>query len=263
MVNEQLAETIWRRWSFLEYMQDGASTKEELVDEVGCSKQNMYKRTGELKDLGLVRQEQDEYSLTLYGKLALQRFQELKEAEKYEDLLTTESIESDLPPHVIEGAEFMLSDTAIPDEPFAHIDKQLHGSDVVEGFSCALFSPNRVKSYYEATVEKNTRLDAVANQRVVDYILLEHRDTAVTAFQAGDITVHVTDEDIPFSVMVFDRNKIIVLANESTAEAKEIVSIKGTIVNDSNDAVDWALERFEEYKKNSRRVVLGDIDREA
>lgn len=259
--NEQLTETVWRRRQFLEHMQHGAITKEELVEELGCSKQNMYKRTGELKELGLVKQEQDKYSLTLYGELALQRFQELKEAREYEGLLTTESIEGVLPPHVIEGAEFMLSDSAIPDEPFAYIDKQLHGSDVVEGFSCALFSPNRVSSYYEAVVDKNTRLDAIANRQVVDYILLEHMDTAVTAFESGNITVHVTHQDIPFSVMIFDRNKIIVFANESTAEAKEIASIKGIIINDSTDAVDWALKQFEEYKENSERITLNDITR--
>lgn len=256
---EYLTETVWRRHNFLSSLSSEQKTKEELADTLDCTQQNIYKRGNELKEKSLIEYNEGEYSLTLYGKLVLERYNELNEITEYEDLLTTKSIHKEIDPKIIYGAEFLHSNSTLPEKVFRYIDRELEDCELLEGFTCTLFSPNRVKTYIRAMQEYELDIKGVIHSRVMDYLLSEHSDEIPTVEDSGKLTAWITDEHMPYSLLLLDRSKVIILIFNTDTDIKNIISIKGLIVNDSNEAVNWAKYRFEEYKKDSKKVELNEL----
>ncbi|MDY7081232.1 MAG: DeoR family transcriptional regulator [Halobacteria archaeon] len=254
-VPDDIIEAVWRRQEFIEVLSEDTKTKRNLVEELDYSEQTVYKRLKELRENNLIRRSDGAYSLTPFGKLVFDKFAEIEDICDLDEILTKKSHE-EIDSRVLEGANVIQSDDEFPQRPLNYITDRLMDSDLVEGFSCTLFSPSRVEAYQEAVVENGVKLKTVTNPEVIMYLTSEHSEEISSAIKSGNMTVWLTDKDIPFSTIIFDKSEIGVVIFESNTDAKGIMEIKCVVTNDSESAVNWALEKTRWYIENSSKIDI-------
>jgi DNA-binding transcriptional ArsR family regulator len=109
MDGEDLAELLRLRHDLLRALAADPRPRHELVDAVPDSKSTVYKGLSQLREAGFVRREEAGFAPTLFGVLALARYDALAGTAAFGDLL------ADLPggtvaPDALVGAEVVRPD---------------------------------------------------------------------------------------------------------------------------------------------------------
>lgn len=255
-----LIETIWRRYDFLKALQKDTKTKNELIEELGYSEQTVYKRIRELKKQNLVQQTQNEYRLTLYGHLAINKFNKIENTSKYTELLTDTNLNKELDIEIIQEATFLQRKGNNPDNLLNYFDEKLRNSKLVQSFTSTLFSPSRIDTYEQQIEEKNLDIEVVIQSDIYEYLLSEHRNTVISIMDSGSVQGWVTEEKIPFGVVILDNEEIFINAFDSPRDTTQgTISMKGLIHTTSTPAVNWAKQKMKEYKKESKQIQRKEL----
>lgn len=235
------------RHEVLALIADGTCSQQQIADQTSASQSTISRALTRFKDLGLVRETDNQYELTLLGNLVHQQFKTC--VQEVEQLYTAEDILNDLPadvpfnPAVLTDADITISQPHAPD---AGLDPVLR---LTQEATCIKAAAATIHAGYADTFDAqmaNSDLNAefVMTEAVVDQSRTMYENRDPTAVCTGRLDLYVTGENIPYSLMLIETEDdvytaIIVSSHSGT---------HGTITTSNSTASKWARNQYEEIK---------------
>lgn len=244
-------ETVARRQSYIETLQDDPLTKPVIVDRLDASRSTVDRAIRELEDLRLVRRTPDGFVTTLLGSVCLSEYQSY--ADHMETVSVSSEVMSALPDdcsfttELLEESEVVVAEPSMPDRPLNRAVEILKRSDRVRGLS-----PVALKRYvdtcHDQLVEDALEADFVLSERAAETLVTNYSKELDEALRSGNLSVSVADGPLPYGLLVADRGEgplVALLAHTDTG-------LRGLLGSTSEDAVAWAEGIYDRYCSRSR-----------
>lgn len=250
---DDLVAILSRRHDILRALLEEPRERHRIVDSLEQSKSTVYKGVSQLQEHGLIEQTSAGLEPTLFGIVALERYEELARTAAIGDQLAT------LPPGTIDpsalvGAEAVVPDRQSVDRHLARLERILRTADSLRGFSRAV-SPEQTAIFHDRTVGDQLTAELVLPTEIVTHL---HR-TDPTGFEetleAPNVTYYHVDRTLPITLFL------------ATSQAGTEVCIglgdgglsTGLIVNDTVESRRWAEAEFERLKHAADRVTMESL----
>lgn len=246
MNGDELVELLLRRHDLLRALAEDPRERHVLADALPDSKSTVYKGVTQLTEAGLLAEGPDGLTPTLRGRLALARYGELAAVADL-DLL------DGIPGEAIDPDSLVGATVVRPDETDAerHLDAfwdLLDGATAVEGLA-PVVSPGYVERFGEY-VAGGLSADLVLPADLTAHLRAEHAP-ALDRLGEADVRLRETPEELPFGLLVVDSPDGEVVA----IELREGGLVTGILVNDTPDAVRWARDTIERYRRDADRFL--------
>lgn len=245
--------TVVKRAETLDRLARGPTSKRDLRDDLGVSRSTVYKAVRELEEQNLVAEEGGTIRLTLYGRLIVNRYRSfagtVEDTARQQSLLGVLSHDAPVTTDLLVGADAVLAEPVAPDRPLNYLEDLIRASDRIVGFAPTAFR-RYVELFHEQLVADALTADIVFERSVVDHLWADYADRFRKSVEADCYSLWVTDEPLPFGLVVAegDRDEVAVVAYDEELDAK------GVITNDAPAALDWGRDVFEQYRANATRV---------
>jgi predicted transcriptional regulator len=250
MDGEQLVELLQHRHGLLGELIDRPRPRHELVDAVESSKSTVYKGLSQLEEAGLIDQRSEDRRLTptLFGVLALTRYDSLVETAGVADLLVGLP-GSAVAPGALVGAEVVRPDETDAERHLEALWSLLEGTEGVRGVA-PVVSPGYVERFREF-LETGAEAELVLPESVLRALQQDRPDAIETISRRTDL--YGTSDAMPFGVLVTrgDRPRMAI-------ELRDGPLVAGLIVNDTPDALVWGEATYETYRTSASRLDPGE-----
>lgn len=245
MDGADLTELLRLRHDVLRALVDEPRPRHELVDALPDSKSTVYKGLTQLEEAGLVERAEVGFAPTLFGVVALARYDALVETAGYGDLL------ADLPGDAVDPAALVGASVVRPDDSDAerHLEAVwdlLAGADRVHGVA-PVVSPGYVDRF-RAILDTGLDAELVLPAAVVETLRRDHA-TALAAV-AERASLYETTEPVPFGVIVTDGSPA-----RMAIELRDGPLITGLVTNETPVAADWARATVDRYREEATPVT--------
>lgn len=246
-------EIVVKRASFLDRLASGPTDKRDLRDDLDVSRSTVYKAMRELEDAKLAEEADEGCRLTLFGRLLVEEYGAF--GQTVADVRGCESLLSVLPPDApvttaaLVGADRVVAERHAPNRPVGRIERVVRNADRVVGFSPVVLA-QYVNLFHEQVVSEGLVAELVLERPVVEYMWEDHNDLFAEALDTGRLSVWVTDESLPFGLLIGegDSDEVVVIAYDRGGE------LRGVIANDTVAALDWSDEVFRAYRSRAEQV---------
>lgn len=248
-----LVEIVSRRHGTLRALLDDPMERHLLVDELEKSKSTVYKGVSQLQDRGLITSTSDGLRPTLFGIVALERYEELARTAKIGDLL------ADLPPGTIAPAALVGAEAVVPDRQWvdrhlARLERVFERADSIRGFSPGV-SPEQTTTFHDRTVDDQLAAELVLPREILLHLHRADPTGLEDTIRADNVTYHQTDRDLPISLFLARSGE----GTEVCIGLGEEGLMTGLLVNETAESVRWAEREFERVKQAADRVTIDDI----
>lgn len=253
---DELTELLTRRHGILRSLLEEPMERHVLVDELADSKSTVYKGLTQLEERGLVTSTAAGLRPTLFGIVALERYEELARTARIGDVL------ADLPPEVVDpsalvGAEAVVPDRRSVDRHLARLERILRTVDSIRGFAPAV-SPRTVAAFHDRITDDGLSAELVLTDAIVDYLRGDHPTVLEDCLAVEFVTLYRTDASMPFVLLLATSSSgtdvCIDLGRDGLATA--------LIVNDTAESRRWAEAEFARLKENAEPVSLDALPTE-
>ena len=246
-----LLRLLAHRGALLNRIAEGVHDRRDLVDELGVSRSTVNRGIRDLEDAGLVEEGSDGFSVTRYGRLALEVYRTGEGLETVEPLL--ERLPADVPLGTIRNAAVVMAEPPLPQRPIDDIVAMMDGAA-----EAVALAPAVLPALVEATIERVERDDLDATVVVDETVLgglLSERPDAVSAGAATDgYTLLRTERVVTFGLLVVDDRVASIGVHDDTGR------LLGLLINEDRETVEWARETFEAYREDAEPVRAADVD---
>ncbi|QKY19664.1 HTH domain-containing protein [Halolamina sp. CBA1230] len=249
-------QILSKRQQVLEQLLNEPQTKPELVEALPCSRSTVDRAIEELQEIGCVERTAPNSSLyrgTTLGELMLQTHQEylgrLQQYEEARPILTELPDDAPIGEDIIRDADVYRS-VKSPDIAFRPGQRLMQDATKMVGTAPVVYR-EFFEEYIDRLNQGSFEFEVIIESEVLELIEQEYSDEfdALTNFDA--VTVYRTYESFPYGLWVMDRPDSdtagITFYNEG--------GVPGAIVNDSDDAVEWAAEQYAQYKHAASKIV--------
>ncbi|MFW5950063.1 MAG: helix-turn-helix transcriptional regulator [archaeon] len=249
-------EILYKRHQVLERLLNEPHTKPELVDALPCSRSTVDRAVGELLEIDCVERtapNSSQYRGTTLGELMLQTHQEyLGRLQKYQEvrpILTELPSDAPLSDDIIRGADVYRS-VRSPDIAFRPGKELKQDATKVIGTAPVVYG-----EYFEEITNLQKQdpfeFEVIIQSALMESIHEHYSEEFNTLTDFDSVTVYQTEEPLHYGLWVMELPSTdtagITFYNEG--------GVPGTIVNDSDDAVEWATEQYNLYKQAASKVV--------
>lgn len=247
---DDLIEILSRRHGILRSLLEAPKERHVLVDDLEDSKSTVYKGVSQLQERRLVEPTDEGLRPTLFGIVALERYDELARTAAIGAQL------SELPPGTIDpaalvGAEAVVPDRQSVDRHLARLERIIRTADSLRGFSRAV-SPDQTAIFHDRTVDDELSAELVLPREILAHLHRTDPAGLEETVRADNVTYYRVDRDLPISLFL-----------ASSAEGTEVCiglsdgSLStGLLVNDTAESRRWAEAEFERLKRSAERVTL-------
>ncbi|WP_435178093.1 helix-turn-helix transcriptional regulator [Halorussus sp. AFM4] len=246
--------TVVKRRPFLDRLADGPTAKRDLRDELDVSRSTVYKAVRELEEQGLVAETDGGVRLTLVGRLLADEYRtfETHAAGIHDCAGLLSVLPADAPVTVdpVLGAETVLAERHAPTRPVEYIEDLVRSADRVVGASPVVLA-QYVDVFHEAIVSGGLTADLVLEAPVVEYMREDHADRLGEALDTGRLTIHQTDETLPFGFVASEEEGLVLIVYDESGE------LRGVLLNDAREAVDWGESTFRAFREGAEGPRLG------
>jgi predicted transcriptional regulator len=244
MDGEDLTELLRRRHRLLRALAEEPRPRHVLVDLVDDSKSTVYKGLTQLEEAGLIERGEAGFSPTLYGVLALARYDALAGTAAFGDLLDGLSGDA-VDPAALVGAEVVRPDETDAERHLDALWRVLDDARSVRGVA-PVVSPGYVERF-RAYVDGGLEAELVLPMAVVDSL---RADPDVLADVAARATLYETEWTVPFGLLVTDGDD-----PQVVVELRDGPLVTGLVTNDTPAALAWAESTFERFRADAARVT--------
>ncbi|RXK49420.1 helix-turn-helix transcriptional regulator [Halorientalis pallida] len=247
MNGEDLTELLRLRHGVLRALTEQPRPRYELVDALPDSKSTIYKGLSQLQEAGLVERVEDEFRPTLFGVVALSRFDELADTARFGDLL------ADFPGGTVDPTALAGATVVRPDETDVerHLDavwELLENADRVRGVT-PVVSPGYVEQF-RALLDGGLGAELVLPEAVLDSLRDDHADALTAVAARADL--YETTATVPFGVLV-----TVDTPRRMAIELRDGPLITGLVTNDTPSACDWAEATVDRFQDDAVRIGTG------
>ena len=241
-----LVELVARRHGILRVVSETPRERHELVDDFEDAKSTVYKGVAQLLEMGLVEQTDDGLRPTLFGSVALRRYEELARTAELRPVLDDLPAES-IDPVVFVGSEFVTPDAGSVGRHLEYAHQPLETADDVRGV-VPVASTENIAVVSDRVNSGELTAEFVLSGELADS-LRRRQDDAVTSLLDSGTVLWRTVSHVPFGVFV-------VRGPESRMgiEFRDGNLVTGLLLNETVESIDWAEERISRYRSNAERV---------
>lgn len=254
-VDPPLLDTIARRASLLKKILDGCTDKRELKQSLDISRSTIDRAVRRLSDEGVVRYQNGECTVTLFGQLALEEYERLKtryEAlDKSKPLLQVLNPDIPLDPRVLDGAHIILSEKPAPHTPINHLDDLLEQCHSIIGFSPVVL-PRCVEVLYEHTVERGVETELILDGDLVKYLWTAYQSKLQDVLERENTIVCRIDESSKIGVVVVDNEQVWIGVYDDGG-------LEGAIINNDQFTLAWATDMLQTYRSGAEKISVDHI----
>lgn len=244
MDGDELAELLRLRHGVLQAVVEAPRPRHELVDALSDSKSTVYKGLSQLEAAGLVERSEDGFVPTLFGTVALARYDALADTAAFGDLL------ADVPAGAVDPAALVGAEVVRPDETDVerHLDalwELLADAEHARGVS-PVVSPGYVERF-RALLDRGLTAELVLPTTVVRSLRDEHPDALAAV--AERTTLHESTASLPFGVVVTEGEH-----PRMAIELRDGPLVTGLLTNDTPDALRWAEATVDRFRAEATAV---------
>lgn len=245
---DELVEVLSRRHNILRSLLDAPKERHLLVDHLDDSKSTVYKGVSQLQELSLIESTSEGLRPTLFGIVALERYDELARTARLGELL------ADLPPEAIApsalvGAEAVLPDSRSVDRHLVRGKTMLRNAERICGFSPAI-SPEYVSLLHQRIVNDGVSVELVLTEEIATHLRQEYATVVEDVLSAKNVSLYRTESELPFTLLLVSSTD----SKEFCIEPDEEGLATGLIINDTTNGLRWAETVHEREKRAAERV---------
>lgn len=246
---ERLIEVLSKRNDTLRVLLDSPKERHVLVDYLDDSKSTVYKGVSQLQEIGLIKSTPDGLQPTLFGVVALERYDELAQTADFRELLI------DLPPGSIEpdaliGAEVVLPDNTAVDRHLVRLEEMLQNGESIRGFSPAI-SPDYVSILHQRVVNDDLTAEFILPTEILIEFRKEYPTIGDDLLSAENATLYRTEDKLPFTLLVVISDGEPIVGIEMGDNGLAV----GIIINDTPQCLQWAEATYEHHHRTAERIT--------
>jgi len=251
-------EVLERRFEVLQQLGDSPATKPELVEKLATSRSTVDRAINDLVDVKCVTAESGQYRATTAGRLALRehsRYRETAHAvQETTNLLNHLPADTEIDVDLLDGATATMAEDHAPDQALVPSIEILDRATCLRGLAPVVlnFYPELLSNRF---TESELTVEIVAETAVLS-TLPDIPSLSGTALHEMDgLTFYETDDGLPYALWLMDTPE------ESYAgiTAYDSGGVAGVLINDTDAAVQWAQERYEQYRENAQLVSASEL----
>lgn len=258
-------KTVADRADFLDLLTDRRLPKRAIVEELDRSRSTVNRAIGRLRTAGLVEETADGCRTTLVGRLALEEYR--RYVDRSADVLAAEKAlsvlppEADVPLHAVAGGQVYSAGGNRPYEPFERAYAVLEEGSTLRA-CLRTVSNRRTLEVLRESAEQNRRIEIVFSAALFRRLYTDWRDLIEALVDSDSFSGYVTDDPVPFAVLLSSRKA------DGTAPNAEVAIVTytddnelgGVIVNDEPSAVVWGRKQYRRCREAARpfRAVLSE-----
>lgn len=246
---EHLIEVLSKRHNILRSLLDSSKERYVLVDYLDDSKSTVYKEVSQLQEIGLIESTPDGLQPTLFGVVALERYDELAQIVDFRELLIDLS-PGTIEPDALVGAEVVRPDNTAVDRHLVRLEEMLHNGESIRGFSPAI-SPDYVSILHQRVVNDDLTAEFILPTEILIEFRKEHPSIGDDLISAENVTLYQMEDKLPFAVLLVtsvDEQKVGIEMGDNGLAA-------GVIINDTPQCLQWAEATYEHYQQTAERVT--------
>lgn len=246
---KDLLHVLARRGDLLDCLWEGVQEKRELEVRLGQSRSTLNRGLNDLEENHLVAEQPDGYAVTPAGEIARQLYVQLcRPFAETLPVLAYLSPEDPLDPAFVRGADVTRATPPNPDAPLDRLRDLVGDCQKIEGMS-PIGLARHLDFFGIRNAEEGSPAEFVFDEECLDHLWDACPDEMRTAVESDRCTLLEADDAPPFSLVVVDEATAWLGIHDAEG------AVKGAIVNDSDDAVDWARDAYQRYREHSERVV--------
>lgn len=239
---EEVVGLLRRRSEVLRSLVDAPKERHEVVDEFDEAASTVYEGLAQFQERGLVTSTADGLRPTLFGVVALERYDELVRTADFGEVL------ADLPPGTVDpsalvGADAVLPDRRAVDRPLVRLEEILRDAGSIRGFAPAV-SPRMGALFHDRIVDDGIPVEIVLPSDIVESLHREHQTTFEETVSAPSATYFRTDEALPFTLLLVSSSA----GTQVCIDVEEAGLVTGLVVNDTAESRRWAEAAYERRK---------------
>lgn len=252
-ISPPLLEIVARRACVIKRLLENHADKRELEATLDVSRTTVDRAVSSLCDAECVVCRDGKWEVTLLGQLAYEEYELL--TARYDGLTAAQLLLLHLPPgtsldvRLLVDAEVLLAEPPAPHAPTAQLEDLLQHSDQIKGLSSVVL-PRYVPLFHHHIVERETDTDLILGAELVEYLWASHPSETSAVLDTDNGMIWWLKQRPPFGFVLIDEEVV------WFAVYDEDGGFKGTIVNDSDAAITWAIEVFHSYRQQAEQVLV-------
>lgn len=226
----------------------------DLVEETEHSRRTINRAVTELEAKNFVERGSNGIEATTAGRLARERLDrflaELDDVLVSQEVLEHLPADADIDPTVVAGGDTLLASEPASFRPLERMHEELIAADRYRALVPTLKDARHVRLLYEHVISRGNPAELVVTPEVFD-TLREEFPRRMAAMAEVDTFSLLVGPVPPFNLGLFERNET---EDGWTSVAHLVVltesgGVHGSIVNDTDAAVEWAEVQYETYRK--------------
>lgn len=253
--DRSLEDVVRTREPFLRSILESPKRKRDLIDDVDASRSTVDRAIRDLADSGLIERGEDGYEATLAGRTtlcAVERYhRRLREVEGGVDVLGQVPADVSIPDRFLDGAEIRRASPEVPDDVIRRMLDSVESAAEVRSVTPVVLS-GYFGRFYEAATANGTTVEMLIDRQVVERLLgsPETREQFLETLADERVERRSTDVQFPYGLWVTEAEAGVVLYSDT--------GVRGVIVNDAEDAIEWATTKFERLAEGAEPIEISD-----
>lgn len=253
-------EVVARRVEFIDLLDDeGPLETRDIVDALDHSRSTVTRALRDLREATLIEKTADGYDVTLPGVMgaaAYHRYRTASEAVLTSKRMLTSIPESHAPPiDLLVGADTTLAETDFPIRPLEAVSDRIRNADVVQAYLPTLMNTHLLRVWHRAVVAGAVEGKAIVDPDLLTVLKGQYPQMLAEMAASEEFSAFATSGP-PYGVVLTttgDTTTVSVIVYEAGT------TIRGTLTNDSEAAVEWARNEFERLVREAVEVTA-DLD---
>lgn len=251
---EAVLDLVAKRSDFLELLDGDRIPKRTITDELDCSRSTVNRVVATLADAGLVDDAPGGCQTTYVGSLLLDQYDEYVQTATNvlagRDLLSSMSLDADLPPKVLADAEVSMAGGSNPYEPYHAIEKLLERAvGQVRVYVPTFSNPRGIGLAQDLATTLD--LELVFDGELLGELRADIPEEMAALFELEQFTGYQTTSGPEYTIFVVDTESGTEGAIVAHSTEQELV---GCLVTDNPAATRWMDRRYSEIRAESERL---------
>jgi predicted transcriptional regulator len=236
----ELARILLRRREVLGAVCDGSGDKRAIVEQLDIPRSTLDDVMRELSEAGLVRYADGEWVPTTVGRCArevhegyVERIAGLAGAATVLEPLS----DPDIDPAVLDGCTVLEPDAVLPDRNVTAFTERVRNATSLRGLVPQALAGHVPSVHEEMVGDQEMTTELVFDTAVYDELLDIYPERTAVALDHDGISMYRASLDTEYGLWIADGNSVGVIVYAGGGA-------RGILMNDSDAAVEWAVERF-------------------
>jgi predicted transcriptional regulator len=251
---DTLADVLAKRRGPLRALLEEPRDKRDLVTALDIPRSTLDRAIRELEGLGLVEYDGGVYRPTLFGRTALEEHDRyrrtLSDLADAKNVLEPLSVDSPLGREFLEGATALASMPHAPDGIVQELMRSVRSAKLVRGVAPVALT-GHTGSFQEAATENDGRLELVMTEEVFELLAETQGESVVEAIETGQVDFYRGSIPFRFGLWITD--------DEAGVAVYTGTGIRGVLLNNDEQAVEWATELYDRTRQSAEPVDAADV----